>query len=101
MRPTTLDEFSHHLEQVLGRPVINQTGIAGMFDFYVEFAIDRGTPGLMSRPDASRSAQLGDTPGGGSIFTALQDQLGLTLETTVGPDDLIVIDHVERPSGNQ
>jgi uncharacterized protein (TIGR03435 family) len=101
MRPTTLDEFSHHLEQVLGRPVINQTGIAGKFDFYVEFAIDRSTPGLMSRPDASRSAQLGDTPGRGSIFTALQDQLGMKLEPTVGAGDIIVIDHVERPSENQ
>jgi uncharacterized protein (TIGR03435 family) len=93
MRPTTLDQFSHHLEQVLGRPVINQTGIAGMFDFYLEFAVDRGTPG--------RPAALDDTPGGMSIFTALQDQLGLKLETTIGPGDLIVIDHIESPAENQ
>jgi bla regulator protein BlaR1 len=97
IRPATLDEFSHHLEGVLGRPVINQTRIAGMFDLYVEFAIDRGTPGLMSGPDALQPAPLSDTPGGGSIFTALQDQLGLKLESTTGPGDLIVIDRVERP----
>ena len=93
MRPATLDQFSHHLEQVLGRPVINQTSITGMFDFYLEFAVDRGTPG--------RPAALDDTPGGMSIFTALQDQLGLKLETTIGPGDLIVIDHIESPAENQ
>jgi bla regulator protein BlaR1 len=84
MRPTTLDEFSHHLEQVVGRPVINQTGIAGMFDIYLEFVTDRGP-----------------TSFGISIFAALQDQLGLKLEPTTGPGDLIVIDYVERPSRDQ
>ena len=84
MRPTTLDEFSHHLEIALGWPVINQTGITGMFDLYLEFAIDRAT-----------------TSGEISIFAALQDQLGLKLEPTTGSGDLIVIDHIERPSEDQ
>ena len=84
MRPITLDELSRHLEQVLARPVINRTGMTGRFDLYLEFAADQGT-----------------TPGRISLFTALQDQLGLTLEPTTGSSDLIVIDHIERPSENQ
>jgi uncharacterized protein (TIGR03435 family) len=85
----TLDEFSKVFldTHTLGRPVVNKTGISGRFDFHLEYAPDRGSPG--------------DDPGAGpSIFTALQEQLGLKLESTKGPGEFLVIDSIERPSEN-
>ena len=70
----------------VGRPVIDKTGLSGVFDFHLEFA-----------PDNSSG---GPAPPGDSIFTALQDQLGLKLSPGKGPVDVLVVDHVERPSAN-
>jgi uncharacterized protein (TIGR03435 family) len=84
----SLDSLAEVLS--LDRPVINKTGIAGLFDLYLEY-----TPGD-ERPDFIRP----DEPAGPSIFTALQDQLGLKLVTAKGPGTVLVVDHVERPKPN-
>lgn len=68
----------------IARPVVNQTGLAGLFDFELNYAPSK--PG--ADPDAI------------SIFTAIQEQLGLKLEADRGPIEVLVIDRVERPSGN-
>jgi uncharacterized protein (TIGR03435 family) len=73
------------LVELAGRTVIDKTGIGGLFDLHVEFSPDQN-----SAEDAA----------GPSIFTALQEQLGLKLESARGPVKLFVVDHVERPSGN-
>ena len=85
----TIDEFARIFldTHTLGRPVINRTHIAGRFDFHLEYAPERGAP----------ADELG---GGPSIFTALQEQLGLKLESARGPGEFLVIDHIERPSEN-
>ena len=70
---------------ITGRPVINKTGIAGVFDIHLEFTRDQN----LDKADA-----------GPSIFTALQEQLGLKLVPAKGPEEYLVIDHVERPSEN-
>jgi uncharacterized protein (TIGR03435 family) len=72
----------------LGRPVIDRTGLAGAFDFKLEWT-----------PDAAQ-ADAAPVDAGPSLFTALQEQLGLKLESTKAPAEVIVIDHVERPSEN-
>jgi uncharacterized protein (TIGR03435 family) len=100
MQPATIDELSQALTRVLGRPVINRTRIAGNFSVYLEFAVDLGTPGLIPPPDAARPPGSDDPPGGRSIFSAIQEQLGLKLESTKGPSEFLVVDHVERPSEN-
>jgi uncharacterized protein (TIGR03435 family) len=90
----TLDEFSGVVlaASALGfkfdRPVINRTGIVGRFDFHLEFAIDDL---LVAAPSGAA---------GPSIFTAIQQQLGLRIEPTKGPSEVLVIDHVEKPSEN-
>jgi bla regulator protein blaR1 len=94
MHAMSLDEFSKWLNLGLDRLVIDKTGITERFDFRLEFASDETTPGLL--PGGGDS---GDPPGP-SIFTALQQQLGLKLEPAKGPGGLLAIDHVERPSGN-
>jgi len=89
----TPDGFSRMLSQRLGRPVIDKTGIKGMFDFHLEFAPDETTGGT-APPDVATD------PSGPSIFTAVQEQLGLKLESAKGPGEVLVIDRVERPSEN-
>ena len=92
----TLAEISQSLTQELatelGRVVIDKTGIAGRYDVTLKWT-----------PDADRTpADNGteDTSTGPSIFTALQEQLGLKLESTKGPVQVLVIDHIEMPSEN-
>ena len=92
IQAATIDEFSKALGFVLGRPVINKSGITGLFDFRLEFAIDETTGGQRAAPS--------DEPAGPSIFTALQEQLGLKVDSAKGPGERLVIDHVERPAEN-
>jgi uncharacterized protein (TIGR03435 family) len=100
MQPATLDDFSEALARVVGRPVLNRTGIPGTFAIYVEFALDLGTPGLVPPPDAPKSPASDDLPSAASIFSAVQEQLGLKLNSTRGPSEVLIIDRVERASEN-
>ena len=86
------------LSQQLGRQLVDQTGLKGTYDFTLQWTSDMGLGGgvLPVAPDAAGANDAGGT----SIFTALQDQLGLRLESTKGPVDTIVIDHIEEPSEN-
>jgi uncharacterized protein (TIGR03435 family) len=82
----------------LDRPVIDKTGITGKFNFRIVFAPDEATP--FFRTAGGDPSAVPAEPAGPSIFTALQEQLGLKLERATGPVDYLVIDHVERPSEN-
>jgi uncharacterized protein (TIGR03435 family) len=87
----TLSDFSQYLgRNIVRRPIIDKVSMPGRFNFRLTFAPDENTP-LLRRSD-------NDT--GPSIFTALQEQLGLKLEPAKGPHDILVIDSVERPSEN-
>jgi uncharacterized protein (TIGR03435 family) len=78
--------FGGIIGNMLGGPVVDKTGLQGQFDFTLEW-----TPGGINAPaDAT----------GPSIFTAVEEQLGLKLTSGKGPVEVIVIDHVERPSAN-
>jgi uncharacterized protein (TIGR03435 family) len=93
----TLDEFSKTLRLVVGRPVIDKTGITGRFDIRAEFSRE-GTELAAIRLIGPSPAS--DPRGVPSIFVALQEQLGLRLESGKGPVETLVIDHIERPTGN-
>lgn len=69
---------------LLDRPVIDQTGLAGNYDFRIEFAPE--APGF-------------DTSGP-TFLEALREQVGLKLNPQKGPVDVIIVDHVEHPSEN-
>jgi uncharacterized protein (TIGR03435 family) len=90
----SLDKTSDWLSRRLDRPVINKTGITGLFDFRLEYA--PATTSSTGQDDPTFSDPLGRP----SIFTAIQEQLGLKLESTRGPGEFLVIDHVEKPSEN-
>jgi len=92
----TLAQFAGELP--VDRPVIDKTGISGLFDFRLEFALDETTS--TSFPQYGLPPANSDDSGGPSIFTALQEQLGLKLESAMGPGAFLVIDHVEKPDAN-
>ena len=73
-------------------PVVNNTGLEGNYDFKLEWTPDPGPPAPGGQPV--------ETSLGPSLFTALQQQLGLRLEATKGPVDMLIIDHVDKPSEN-
>jgi len=91
----TMDMLGQFLSQSVDRTVVNRTGLSGVFDFTLEFAPELGPA---SQSDSTANASDPSTPP--SIFTALQEQLGLKLESQKGPVDALVIDHVEQPSEN-
>jgi uncharacterized protein (TIGR03435 family) len=72
------------------RVVVDRTGLTGHFDIEL-----RWTPTALPPAAASGDDLASDAP---SIFTAAQEQLGLKLESTTGPVDVLVIDHVEHPT---
>lgn len=78
--------FTTVLEGNVGRPVIDKTNLKGLFDFRLQF---------------SREPLSGNPDGAGiSIITALQEQLGLRLESAKGPVEVLMIDSVQKPSEN-
>jgi len=104
-RGVNLDEFCKRiLGNRLDRPVIDKTGITRRFVFRLEFAPDETTPEFRpgAEPASTSAAAPPDGPARGpSLFTALQEQLGLKLVPAKGPSESLVIDHVEKPSGNE
>jgi uncharacterized protein (TIGR03435 family) len=85
---------------MVARPVKNETGLTGKYDFTLSFAPDMSSmPGaMMMGPPPGGEAPGAGAPqdNGPTIFTALQEQLGLKLEPKKGPVDTLIIDHVER-----
>ena len=95
-----LEVITFLLGLTLDRPIVDKTGLMGLYDLHLDFGREGTTVGDMPPPPpgAPPSEPLG--PAGPSIFTAIQEQLGLKLESTKGPRDFLVIDSVERPSEN-
>jgi uncharacterized protein (TIGR03435 family) len=89
-----LSNLTAFLARPLGRPVVDRTGLTGNFDFTLKFAMER--PGPDDRLNGMAITDF-DAP---FLFEAIQEQLGLKLESGKGPVEVIVIDHIERPSGN-
>lgn len=88
----SMTQLAYKLSRLLERPVVNNTGLEGNYNFKLAW-----TPDLVSSVSDGGSA---DTSGAPSLFTALQEQLGLRLEPTKGPIDMLVIDSVDKPSDN-
>ena len=88
---TTMEDLARNLSPVAGRSVVDKTGLKGNFDLELTWAPD-GPPGaggdVLPPPPA-------DAP---SLFTALQEQLGLKLDAQRGPVDTLVIESAERPT---
>jgi uncharacterized protein (TIGR03435 family) len=84
---TTLLGLINILSDLLGSPVLDETGLKGSYNFSLEF----------TDPRDPRPRQTDSTP---DLFAAIQEQLGLRLQATKGAVEVLVIDHIERPSAN-
>ena len=98
-RNSTMEEFAGVMQgAVLDRPVVDHTGIKGRWDFTLKWTPDESQfVGL--RPAGSRLPPPGDDAPP-DLFTAIQQQLGLKLTAQKTAVDVMVIDHVEKPSPN-
>jgi uncharacterized protein (TIGR03435 family) len=97
---TSMAHLAEILAQRLGHPVVDLTGIKGVFDLKLSWTPD---PAIFKNPAEDKESPAVDSisdPSGPSIFSALQEQLGLRLEARKVAVEIIVIDHVERPSEN-
>jgi uncharacterized protein (TIGR03435 family) len=85
---------------VMDKPVVDQTGLKGKYDFQLKWTPDesqfgqfRGTGTVVPAPTDDPNAPPG-------LYTAIQEQIGLKMSPGKAQDDVIVIDHAEKPSAN-
>jgi uncharacterized protein (TIGR03435 family) len=90
--------FIQILSQQLGRPVIDKTGLKGFYDIKLEWTPELGE--AFVRPGGTEPTPPPPDTSGPSIFTAIQEQLGLRLESGKGPVEVLVIDSVQKPAEN-
>jgi uncharacterized protein (TIGR03435 family) len=89
------------LSQQLGRSVLDKTGLTSTYDFTLHWTPDDSQVAFKDFPGGAQSDGSGPSDTSRpSLFTAIQEQLGLKLESQKGPVEIIVIDHVEKPSAN-
>jgi uncharacterized protein (TIGR03435 family) len=106
MKSMSMPNFADMLSRQVGKPVFDQTSVEGLYDIDLEFkpqegtGMMRGLPMPMPRPDGAGpgggSGPAPDNVEGASIFTAIQDQLGLKLEPKKGPVETIVVDQINK-----
>ena len=88
MENVSMGELAHNLQGALDRPVVDETGLNGKYDFTLKWL----------RQDAPAAAE-GDS-NLSPLFTAIQEQLGLKVEPSKGEVEMMAIDHIERPEVN-
>jgi bla regulator protein blaR1 len=101
IKGTQMVPLANFLVQIVGRPVIDRTVLSAFYDLTLKWAPDAGgnpapfglPAGVL--PQAPQPPADPDTP---DIFTAVQEQLGLKLEPGRGPVEVVVIDHIEKPT---
>ena len=86
-----MERLAIYLGTISGRPVLDRTALTGKFDWTLDWVPDSPAPG----DDSAATPQIGPT-----IFTAVQEQLGLKLEPGKRPIDSIVIDRITHPTEN-
>jgi uncharacterized protein (TIGR03435 family) len=89
-RTVAMPMLTNGLSTLLGRPIVDHTGYTGTFDVELQFAPLENSASGANTADSTFP----------SLFTALQEQLGLKLEAQRGPAEILVIDHAEKPGEN-
>jgi uncharacterized protein (TIGR03435 family) len=83
----------------LGKPVVDQTGLTGNYDVSVEFSMEATRNAMRASPPSSADT-ASEPPPGITFIDAVREQLGLKLEPTKAPVQMLVIDHIDRPTDN-
>jgi len=86
------------LSRTLGRTVVDKTGLTGKYDMQMDWTPDEAQLGQFQPPPGVERPTFPD--GGPSIYTAMQEQLGLKLESAKGPVDVLAIEKAEKPGEN-
>jgi uncharacterized protein (TIGR03435 family) len=84
------------LSNQLGRPVTDETGLTGLYDFTLEYAPGASIGPLPPPPPGVDGGTTASTPDAADLFSAIQAQIGLKLQQKKGPVDLLVIDRLEK-----
>jgi uncharacterized protein (TIGR03435 family) len=99
VRNANMGDFTGLMQQaVLDRPVLDQTEITGRYDFTLVWTPDDSQFAGMGAKIPPAPADDGKAPP--NLYTAIQEQIGLKLDATKAPADVMVVDHVEKPSEN-
>jgi uncharacterized protein (TIGR03435 family) len=99
----SMTQLTTALTRILGRSVVDQTGYKGTFDIHLEFTPEVNPVGSVGVQSGDNGASAAVTPGdtsGPSIFTALEEKLGLRLESQKTSGQILVVDHAEKASEN-
>jgi uncharacterized protein (TIGR03435 family) len=94
---SSMAQLTNVLARFVNRTVVDQTGLTGNYDLDLQWTPDQLPQGRGDLPPGAPALPSID-PNGPSIFTAVQEQLGLKLESTKGPVSVVVIDRVEHPT---
>ncbi len=98
VRNANMTDFTNLMQSaVLDRPVVDQTGLTGRYDFTLNWTPDDSQFGGMGASLPPPAAGITPPP---NLYTAIQEQLGLKLDATRAPAVVLVVDHVEKPSEN-
>lgn len=101
VRNMTMAGFATWMQSgVMDRPVVDQTGLKDRYDFTLKWTPDESQFAQFRGTGVKMPAATNDPNAPPGLYTAIQEQLGLKMEATKAPDDVIVIDHVEKPSAN-
>jgi uncharacterized protein (TIGR03435 family) len=87
----TMADLTRALDEVVGSPVVDRTGLTGTWDYDLRWTLPAGPPAEPNQQTIESS---------GEVFTGLREQLGLRLEATRAPYDVLVVDAVSRPTSN-
>ncbi len=91
-----ISQLVRNLSQRLGRTVVDKTGLSGRYNFELIYTPDPGQ--MPTQPLPPGTPQI--DPNGPSLFAALEEQLGLKLQSTRGPVQVLIIDYLEKLSEN-
>jgi uncharacterized protein (TIGR03435 family) len=96
-RNSPMSQITAVLQNFLDKPVVDQSGLSERYDFTLTFTLDAAQAVRLGSPPSISADNPDAAP---DVFTAFQQQLGLKLESTKAPVDVMVIDKVEKPSEN-
>ena len=92
-----MSQITAVLQNFLDKPVVDQSGLSEKYDFTLTFTLDQAQAARLGGPTIPTADNPDAAP---DVFAAFQQQLGLKLESTKAPVDVLVIDKVEKPSEN-
>ena len=101
VRNLNMEDFAMWMQSsVTDRPVVNQTGLTDRYDFQLKWTPDQSQFGQFAGTGVAMPTANDDPSAPPGLYTAITEQLGLKMESKKAPDDVVVIDHVEKPSAN-